>query len=250
MSLEAQGRERQANTNGKPVRRCLELFARTSVESRLIYSCLDGDPPIEHTVNIKIGADMHIDQDTGKPFCLFPTKALEADLSDYHDRACKHAELRLVRSVIKNGSIQYRDQCQQCGELQGNPRKHADVPADVPSRDETLEPRYYRDRDEELRAIYQKHIRKQKERDTEWWARYHRHMKSAEWAVIREKVFRRANGLCEGCMEKPATQVHHLTYENMGSEFLFELVAVCTDCHERAHLHDEEEDEAVVVEQA
>ena len=31
------------------------------------------------------------------------------------------------------------------------------------------------------------------------------------------------------------TQCHHLTYENVGEEFLFELVALCSDCHERLH---------------
>jgi hypothetical protein len=29
--------------------------------------------------------------------------------------------------------------------------------------------------------------------------------------------------------------VHHVTYKNMGNEFLWELRAICAVCHERVH---------------
>jgi 5-methylcytosine-specific restriction endonuclease McrA len=29
--------------------------------------------------------------------------------------------------------------------------------------------------------------------------------------------------------------VHHLTYQNAGNEFLWELVAICRECHARYH---------------
>jgi hypothetical protein len=32
-----------------------------------------------------------------------------------------------------------------------------------------------------------------------------------------------------------ATQVHHRTYQNIFNEFLFELVAVCAQCHHGIH---------------
>ena len=32
-----------------------------------------------------------------------------------------------------------------------------------------------------------------------------------------------------------AKQVHHTTYANVGHEFLFELVALCPECHNRYH---------------
>lgn len=51
----------------------------------------------------------------------------------------------------------------------------------------------------------------------------------------------RARGVCEGCRSARATQVHHLTYQHAGhvvpgGELLWELVAVCDDCHDRAHM--------------
>jgi 5-methylcytosine-specific restriction endonuclease McrA len=56
-----------------------------------------------------------------------------------------------------------------------------------------------------------------------------------EWADIRKKIFKRANGICEGCGTEPAEQVHHLTYEHCRNEFLWELVAVCRHCHLSVH---------------
>jgi 5-methylcytosine-specific restriction endonuclease McrA len=48
-------------------------------------------------------------------------------------------------------------------------------------------------------------------------------------------VIERADGLCEGCRSAEAVHVHHLTYKHCGNEFLWELVAICRECHERVH---------------
>lgn len=64
---------------------------------------------------------------------------------------------------------------------------------------------------------------------------YNRYLASPEWQALRRKVFARADGICEGCAEKPAVQVHHLTYRRFRREMLFDLVAVCEVCHTRIH---------------
>lgn len=64
---------------------------------------------------------------------------------------------------------------------------------------------------------------------------YAGYLRSEEWASRREKVMQRAGGFCEGCRAQAATEVHHLTYEHVTQEFLFELVAICGDCHARYH---------------
>lgn len=66
-------------------------------------------------------------------------------------------------------------------------------------------------------------------------ALYADYLKSDEWAARREKVMQRAGGICEGCRQRPATEVHHLSYEHVTQEFLFELVAMCGGCHARWH---------------
>ncbi len=45
----------------------------------------------------------------------------------------------------------------------------------------------------------------------------------------------RSGGVCEACGDAPAAQVHHLTYERIGRELLFDLAAVCLECHKKAH---------------
>lgn len=64
---------------------------------------------------------------------------------------------------------------------------------------------------------------------------YAEYLRSEEWFGRRTKVMDRCNGLCEGCREAEAVDVHHLTYEHVTEEFLFELVALCAGCHERIH---------------
>jgi 5-methylcytosine-specific restriction endonuclease McrA len=76
----------------------------------------------------------------------------------------------------------------------------------------------------------------QSERQREQWrADYEAYLQSQEWADKRELIFKRAKGFCEGCGQAPAREVHHLSYENCFNEFLWELVAICRDCHERVH---------------
>lgn len=71
--------------------------------------------------------------------------------------------------------------------------------------------------------------------DQPWPDLYRDYLRSHEWAMKRAKVMRRANHRCEGCGDSPATDVHHLSYEHVTQEFLFELVALCAGCHERIH---------------
>lgn len=68
-----------------------------------------------------------------------------------------------------------------------------------------------------------------------WRLIYEAHLNSDKWRDIRGRVMERAQGICEGCRRGRAAQVHHLTYLHLGDEFLWELVAVCLDCHKRAH---------------
>lgn len=107
--------------------------------------------------------------------------------------------------------------------------------------------------DEELKVAYQQRQRdlwakRERERederarkDTEWWRFYNAYLLTPTWRAKRAAVLDRAAGLCEGCRLNPATQAHHLTYDHVGNELLFELVAICGACHRR--LHPEMDDE-------
>lgn len=70
---------------------------------------------------------------------------------------------------------------------------------------------------------------------------------SDDWWEIRTKVMRRDNGLCQACLDADATQVHHKTYEHLYGELMWELEAVCADCHRRIHgLIDTEQESALL----
>lgn len=147
---------------------------------------------------------------------------------------CKHCgEIRwsgLRRRIVSNGAIQYVYQCLLCGRSSRNPIRHADVRGHVDEWDYMLSRTYDKKRTEEVQANRKA-----------WFDEYAVYLASGEWAEKRRKVFARAKGICEGCGDAPATQVHHLTYAHMGNEFLWELVAICNDCHEREHPHMREE---------
>jgi 5-methylcytosine-specific restriction endonuclease McrA len=94
--------------------------------------------------------------------------------------------------------------------------------------------------DEARADLFREHLRRknQEERLEEKELRrgeYQKYLESREWQAKRAKVLKRANHICEGCLSRPAVQVHHTTYANVGHELLFELVALCLDCHARAH---------------
>lgn len=63
---------------------------------------------------------------------------------------------------------------------------------------------------------------------------------SPEWHAIRDRILWRSRGHCEGCLQRPATFVHHLTYEFGKLPPAWHLKAVCDLCHERLHDGDDE----------
>lgn len=64
---------------------------------------------------------------------------------------------------------------------------------------------------------------------------YTSHLKSDAWKHKRQQVLERENFMCQGCHYSKAIHVHHTTYENLGDELLFQLVALCVQCHSKLH---------------
>jgi 5-methylcytosine-specific restriction endonuclease McrA len=61
------------------------------------------------------------------------------------------------------------------------------------------------------------------------------YLKSDKWLAKRRAVLERDGGICQACLIRAATQIHHKTYKRVGDEALFDLVAVCAPCHEKIH---------------
>lgn len=63
---------------------------------------------------------------------------------------------------------------------------------------------------------------------------YYIYIHSHEWQAKRQEVFAAFGKKCNRC-KKPATQIHHKTYENLGNEKLKDLEQLCASCHRKEH---------------
>jgi 5-methylcytosine-specific restriction endonuclease McrA len=81
------------------------------------------------------------------------------------------------------------------------------------------------------------HNDKQTNSKQEWFKEHNEYLQTDQWKAIRLKVLKRDNFLCQGCLEAPATEVHHLSYAHWKNELMFELLSVCSNCHHnRIHI--------------
>jgi hypothetical protein len=61
---------------------------------------------------------------------------------------------------------------------------------------------------------------------------YPEYLRTPLFRIARAVAFRRANGRCEDCHRKPASEVHHLRYPLWNSfDTPSNLRAVCHECH-------------------
>lgn len=144
---------------------------------------------------------------------------------------CLHDNKELRARVVRNGATQYVEQCLTCGASMNQPMSHAKVIAmklNPPAFDEGLAGRYNLARTAEI-------LENRTRRDMSFQAGYGQYLRTSAWASKRAAVLKRCGGVCEGCGNVAATEVHHLTYDNVGDELLFQLVGVCRGCHQKAH---------------
>ena len=64
---------------------------------------------------------------------------------------------------------------------------------------------------------------------------YQAYIKSKEWQVTRQRIFKRDNYQCCICGESKNLRVHHITYENLGAEKDSDLTTLCSKCHKDIH---------------
>lgn len=74
----------------------------------------------------------------------------------------------------------------------------------------------------------------------DFWDRYTPYLRSQRWHTMRTLVLKRDENICQSCLSRKATQVHHLSYrlfKQIGYSAAFELVAICYECHNKIHPH-------------
>lgn len=177
------------------------------------------------------------DPRTGKPATIDDGEAYLAAMEPLWAE-CPHEQTELRLFAVKGGQTQVRAQCLRCGAGVGNALGGIDrstlAPADTEAADQ-----YARQQQEARDAIAIRFIDSQGKRDGAWWAKYEIYLHSPEWRAKRDLVLARCNWTCEGCGTEVATEVHHMTYEHVFAEFLFELKGMCHGCHQRWHADDD-----------
>jgi 5-methylcytosine-specific restriction endonuclease McrA len=69
------------------------------------------------------------------------------------------------------------------------------------------------------------------EGDYEWRARYEEHLRSAQWKNMKRDMIRLRGAACERCGFGGTLELHHKTYQRLGSEWIEDLELLCHDCH-------------------
>ena len=146
--------------------------------------------------------------------------------------ACQHPNARPCLRTLSNKTTAIYAQCPECGAVASNAmRKDAFTPeqlAALPAFDEQLKDSGWKEERERAVALSEQQLAEQR-------ARYAQYLLTPAWRAKREQVLMRDHFQCQGCRAATATQVHHLTYDHICDELLFELVSLCKSCHERCH---------------
>lgn len=64
---------------------------------------------------------------------------------------------------------------------------------------------------------------------------YIMYLQSEQWKSKRLLALERDKWICQSCKHSIATEVHHLTYKNLGNEDLDDLISYCKKCHLSKH---------------
>lgn len=160
---------------------------------------------------------------------------LEAEYASIGEDICAHEQSEARSTIASNGVEMVSMQCVFCGERLSNFLKKADWPAQRVPWDEGLREAIYTANHNKRALIKLKAIAFSQLNDVTRKGEYDAYLRSDEWRKKRKIVLERDGHVCQGCGANRATEVHHLTYQHIYHEFLFELTSLCAGCHDRIH---------------
>lgn len=187
----------------------------------------------------------------GQPLTVERTQFFETEICEHcldHaqvvdiNQCCDIPNLQPVKLITSAGTIQVRNQCQNCGDVGGNSlggyskeKREALPPVDKAKKEERSI------KWEEMTKTFWAKVsdRRAQQREAgkqQWWDQYQAYLNSPAWKAKRALVLKRDNYLCQSCLDAYATQVHHKSYQFVdlkGNEPAFDLVAICVPCHEK-----------------
>lgn len=150
---------------------------------------------------------------------------------------CDHPHMVVCRRIIGDGREVFYRQCTTCGT--GHAAKKATLSVSEQATeiwwDDDIRARWDRAYQDRYTAIYAARQAEMAQQQDAWWQWYNRYLASPAWKAKRLRTLERDRYMCQGCGVARATQVHHLTYDRVGDEMLFDLASVCEACHQKIH---------------
>jgi len=183
------------------------------------------------------------DPETGNVLPVERDAEYQAAMAQFYAAECEHPNKIPMRVPIADGRTQVSLGCTVCGARIGSAmsQKDREWVESLPIIREEWADTYNSRRGEQRRDILLALARKQFAARGRFTNSYREYLRSPEWASRRAKVLKRCKGICEGCGDAAAEEVHHLSYRHFMNEFLFELVGLCEPCHDRWHIDGEED---------
>lgn len=187
----------------------------------------------------------------GQPLTIEKTQFFESEICEHclnhaqinHiDLCCDIPALHPVKLITSAGTIQVRNQCQNCGDLRPNSLGgySKELRENLPPVDEQKREGRQTKWSGMVKSFCGKvsEIRTNKQTigKQQWMHAYNAYLNSPAWKAKRQLVLKRDNYLCQCCLDAYATQVHHKSYQFVdlkGNEPAFDLVAICVPCHEK-----------------
>jgi hypothetical protein len=157
------------------------------------------------------------------------------------DACCIQPDLIFINMPRSDGKPTKRNYCKNCHHVSAlvkmtNPNEW--IKLQILTRDQAND--LQRERNERVSKFYrylmdkkQKAFEDQKEEQRRYYNDVY--LKSMEWKDKAKRVLNRDKYICQACLINPANEVHHLTYDRIYKEPLFDLVSVCSNCHRSIH---------------
>lgn len=160
----------------------------------------------------------------------------------YEMSFCNHdSGTKLMVKITSNGQSRYYLVCLGCGEKRTVKRGEltsAQISKSTPYDDKlikSLQEPIKEIRSAEIAKAESVYVEIAEARQAVQQDRYNQYLLSDEWKSKREIVIKRCGGICQGCGINKVEHIHHLTYERLFDEMLFDLVGVCRSCHQKIH---------------
>jgi hypothetical protein len=156
---------------------------------------------------------------------------------------CNSQDLEFVKYKMVNGIDVLRKQCYTCGYLLtlNYKRNYVNNYNLLNYVNENLRNNYYKGKIDKSIINQKKHQIKKIFFDYAFqhfnrsYNYYHNvYLNSKEWKEKRNLIMDFYNHKCNDCNSK-ATDIHHLTYENIFKEKFEDLIPLCRNCHNKRH---------------